>query len=108
MTVEFKRLFRIIGFRFDALSVLLLCQHFSIDLSEIEKIPAAEYIPAWCWCAHRSYQMYKRKKDKLTLIKTKKFIARMRKEEWDRMLEAIHSTQVSKKKAEEASAGGNY
>jgi hypothetical protein len=101
MIVVVKIRFRRVGFRFDALAAWLLCQQYGVDLDEMDKIPPEEYIFSWLWSAHRSFSMFNRKKDKYNYEGMKRFIGRMPKNEWDRVLEAINSTKApaSKKKA---------
>jgi len=91
--LELRRRWRTIGFRFDALAVFLMCQHKGIELDELDTIPKAEYTSLWVWSAHRSYQMWRRRKDLLTLSATEKFVSTMPKKEWDEMLAVMLSTQ---------------
>lgn len=93
MIVEIKRLFRSIGFRFDAMAAFLMCQHHGVDLNELDKIPSKELSPSWVWAAHRSYCIEKNKRS-LSYEKITKIISRMRKDEWDRITEAMLATRA--------------
>ncbi len=91
--ISFKRITGKVGFRFDALAVKLMCDDYNLELDQLETIPKEEYIPAWCYGAHRSYNMHRYKRPKLNLRKVKKFIAVMRKEEWDELVKVMMMTQ---------------
>ena len=91
------------GFRFDALSVFLLCQQHDVELDQIDSIDKREYISSWVWCAYKSWCMFRYQKPRLSYDAMKKFIARMRKDDWDKILEAIIASRgpegkVDKKK----------
>lgn len=91
MIVKIQRAFRVIGFRFDAMAAFLMCQHHGVDLDGLDKIPKDEYTLSWVWSAHRSFCMLQYKKP-LSYDKMKKFIAGMRKSEWDQIINAMSST----------------
>lgn len=94
MVVEIKKRFRRpVGFRFDALAAFLLCQHHGVDLNTMDKIPPGEYVSSWVWSAHRSYCML-RYKEPMRYEKMKRYIARMRKTEWDGLLKAMTSVKA--------------
>jgi hypothetical protein len=95
MTVELKRWFKTVGFRFDALAVMLMCEQYGIELSDLDEIPQADYTAAWCYNAHRSYQMKRYKKPLIKGVTAmKKFIAVMPKDEWDnKVLPAMVKSQ---------------
>jgi hypothetical protein len=90
MTVEIKRRFRVrpVGFRFDALAAWLMCQQYGVDLNGMDKIPREEYVSSWVWSAHKSFCMM-HYREPMPYAKMKKFIARMRKTEWDMLLAAM-------------------
>lgn len=109
MTVEIKRRFRrAIGFRFDAMAAFLMCQYHSVDLDALDTIPKSEYTASWVWSAHKSFCMLRYKKP-MPYEKMKRFILRMRKSEWDAILDAMITTKSpegnSKKKVQN---GENY
>jgi len=99
MIVKIKRRLKTIGFRFDAMAAFLMCQQYGVDLNTIDTIPKEEYTPSWVWSAHRSFCMWQYKKP-LSYDKMKGFIARMRKAEWDKLLEgmAVSSTPQTEDK----------
>ena len=88
MIVKINRRFRTIGFRFDAMAAFLMCQQYGVDLNTIDTIPKEEYTPSWVWSAHRSYCMWQYKKP-MTYNNMKDFIAKMRKSEWDAVLNSM-------------------
>ena len=94
MIVELKKRFRIVGFRFDAMAALLMCQQHKAELDELDKIPKDDYLPSWIWSAHRSYCMLNYKKPGYTYEQMKKFIDAMRKSEWDKLLKAMNSVKA--------------
>ena len=91
MIVEIKRLFKAVGFRFDAMAAFLMCQHHGVDLDSLDKIPKDEYTLSWIWSAHRSYMILKVKRP-MSFDHMKRFVARMRKSEWDQIIEAMTVT----------------
>jgi len=94
MTVEIKRRFRrAIGFRFDALAAWLLCQQYGVDLNTMDQIPKKEYTSSWVWSAHRSFCLQEYEKPK-TYGWMKIFISRLRKSEWDLILETMSVTRA--------------
>jgi hypothetical protein len=93
MEIVFRRIHRKYGFRFDALAVKLMCEQYGIDLNQIDEIPKHESITAWIYNAHLSYSMYHYRKPRLTYKKTKKFIAVMQKQDWDKMLDVMQKSQ---------------
>lgn len=93
MEVELKRLFRKVGFRFDSMAAWLMCQEFKVDLDSMDKIPQDDYLPSWVWSAHRSYSMDRYKKP-MSYDKMKVFIAKMRKSEWDKIIQAMIATRA--------------
>lgn len=97
MILVLKRPLRSVGFRFDALAVFLMCQHYGIDLSEMDRIPKSEYTTSWVWSAHRSYRMWMRKKDQLNRKQAERFISKLRKSEWDDMTAAMLAGQGESK-----------
>ena len=93
MIVKIKRRFRnAVGFRFDAMAAFLLCQHHGVDLNGLDTIPKDKYLPSWIWSAHRSYCMDKARKP-MSYDKMMHFVDRMRKYEWDIILNAMTSTR---------------
>jgi len=103
MIVKINRRLRVVGFRFDAMAAFLMCQHHGVDLDKLDDIPKAEYTPSWVWSAHRSYCMLQYKKP-MSYDKMKVFIARMRKSEWDTIIQGMASASApeadSKKKVQ--------
>jgi len=93
MIVKINRRFRVIGFRFDAMAAFLMCQQYGVDLNKLDTIPKAEYTPSWVWSAHRSYCMWQYKKP-MTYSKMKVFISRMRKSEWDAIINGMSSASA--------------
>jgi len=81
------------GFRFDALSVFLLCEQHGVALEDIDKIDKQEYIPSWVWCAYRSYCMYHYHRPRMSYERMKKFINQMPKGDWDKIVIAMASTR---------------
>jgi hypothetical protein len=104
MILTIKKPFRrTVGFRFDAMAAWLLCQYWGVDLNGMDKIPADEYVSSWVWSAHRSYSMQRYRKPVLTHEQMKRYINRMRKTEWDQLLQAMTSSkapETDKKKVE--------
>jgi len=94
MIAEIKRRFRkTVGFRFDAMAVFLVCQQHKVDLSELDKIPKEIYLNSLIWSAHRSYCI---DKNRITLTDCKgmeRFVNRLRKKEWDIIIEAMLSAR---------------
>ena len=88
MIVKINRRLRVIGFRFDAMAAFLMCQQHGVDLNKLDSIPKEEYTPSWVWSAHRSYCMLQYRKP-MTYNKMKVFISRMRKSEWDAIIEGM-------------------
>jgi len=89
MVVEIKKRFRRpVGFRFDAMAVFLICEQYGIDLDGMDKIPKDEYVTSWVWSGHRSFCMLNYRKP-MTFEQMKRYIARMRKTEWDKILDAM-------------------
>ena len=96
MIVEIKRrLRRAVGFRFDAMAAFLMCQHHGVGLDKLDDIPKTEYTISWVWSAHRSFCMLRYRKP-MSYQAMKRFVARMRKSEWDAVLEAMVSTGTPK------------
>ena len=93
MTIELKRWWRTVGFRFDAQAAFLMCEQFGVDLSDMDKIPKDEITPAWIWNAHRSHSMQRYKKPLYSYQSMKKFIGLMPKSEWDLILEAMYKSR---------------
>ena len=91
--IVLKRWFRKVGFRFDAQAALLMCEQFEVELSDMDKIPKEEYVPAWCYNAHRSYSMYNYRKPLYSYKGMKKFIGLMPKKEWDLLLAEMVKAQ---------------
>lgn len=98
--IVLRRWFRKVGFRFDAQAAMLMCEQFGVELSDMDKIPRDEYVPAWCWNAHRSYSMYNYRRPRYDYKGMKRFIAFMPKQEWDLMLEAMTRAQPPQGKGE--------
>ena len=78
-----------LGFRFDALSVFLLCEQHKVDLEQIRTINPDEYVSSWVWNAYKSWCMYQYKKPKISYEGMKTFIMRMPKGEWDKLIKAM-------------------
>jgi hypothetical protein len=93
MEITFRRITGKYGFRFDALAVKLMCEQYDIDLNQIDQIPRHESVAAWVYNAHRSWSMYHYRKPKLSFKKTQKFIDRMQKRDWDKMVEVMRESQ---------------
>jgi hypothetical protein len=94
MIVEIKRRFRrAVGFRFDAMAAWLMCQQHGVDLDSMDKIPKEEYVFSWVWSAHRSFCMMRYRKP-MNYEWMKHYIARMRKSDWDKVLEAMTDTRT--------------
>ena len=105
--IVLRRWFRKVGFRFDAQAALLMCEQFEVELSDMDKIPKDEYVPAWCYNAHRSYSMWNYRKPHyhysgarkfvwrwpFIQISMKKFIGLMPKREWDLLLAEMVKAQ---------------
>lgn len=107
MVIVFKKRFKRVGFRFDALAAWLMCLQHGVELSEMDKIPPDDYLPSWVWSAHRSWCMFARVQDRYSYEGMKRLIEDMPKKEWDQILECMLSTKApeSKKKAVEVSRG---
>ena len=88
MTVEIGKRFHKVGFRFDALSVYLLCEQYGVDLNTMNDIPKDEYVVSWCWSAHRSYCLKNYRKAK-RLVWMRRFINDLRKTEWDKIIKTM-------------------
>ena len=85
-----RRYRREVGFRFDALSVFLLCQQWGVDLDGMKDIPRDAYVSSWVWNAHRSYCMYQYKKPLFTTHdKMRWYIDRLSKKDWDIIVKAM-------------------
>jgi len=89
MITTVKAGWRKIGFRFDALSVLLLCEMYEIEINELDKIDSKQYLPSWTWCAHRSYQMRRNRRVHIQYPKMQRLLAGLRMNEHRKIEEAI-------------------
>jgi hypothetical protein len=89
MIARVRKGFRRIGFRFDALSVLLLCEKYDIEIDQLDKIPKSEYLTAWMWCAHRSYRLRQNRRTWIGFNKMKRIGERMRMSDWRAINEAM-------------------
>jgi len=109
MVAKVKAGWRKIGFRFDAYSVLLLCEMHGIDISELDKIDKDEYLPSWTWCAYRSYQARRNRRYHISYKRMRKILARLRMDAYRAINNAIvkaspdkeETTSSNKKKVQD-------
>ena len=92
------------GFRFDALSVFLLCQQHGIELDQIDSIDKREYIPSWIWCAYKSWCMFRYQRPRMSYDAMKRFISRMHKADWDKVMEAMTASRGPEGKTDKKKA----
>ena len=108
MLAELKRWHGVVGFRFDALAAKLLCEQYGVDLDGMDKIPKEEYVAAWVYNAHKSYCMHKYRRPKYDFKGMKKFLAGMRKQEWDgEILPAMYASRGPEGEAQKKKLPGN-
>lgn len=89
MVTKIKAGLRRIGLRFDALSVLLLCEMHGIEIHELDKIDRLEYLPSWSWCAYKSYQIRSNRRIHINYKKMKRLLAGLRMSEYRKINETI-------------------
>lgn len=87
MIAELKRWFRTIGFRFDAMAVMLMCEQYGIELSELDQIPQTDYMTTWCLNAHKSYQLKRYRKPIIKTMRQMQYVIdSMQKKEWETVM----------------------